>query len=110
VAREAIRPETGGTLLTPYPWEISRILLTREGDMKEVPFLNLLAASWIQFENNDWINHGEVVMNDLYEIPLATDDPARKRYGQSKMFVGKTQTDPTRMPDKDDPPLPSLMK
>jgi hypothetical protein len=105
VAREAIRPETGDTLLTPNPREISRIFLTREGDMKEVPFLNLLAAIWIQFENHDWINHGEVVMKGMYEIPLAPDDPARKRYRQSKMFVGKTQTDPTRMPDKDEPPI-----
>ena len=28
--------------------------------MTEVPFLNLLAASWIQFMNDDWINHGEI--------------------------------------------------
>jgi hypothetical protein len=105
VTREAIRPETGETLMTPNPRKISRILLTREGDMKEVPFLNLLAASWIQFQNHDWINHGEVLMTDVHEIPLAADDPARKRYWQSKMFVGKTQADPTRMPDKDEPPI-----
>ncbi|MCW3108280.1 MAG: putative hem peroxidase, partial [Segetibacter sp.] len=57
VAIEAIKPEAGERLLTPNPRELSRHLLTRNEGMKEVPFLNLLAASWIQFENHDWINH-----------------------------------------------------
>ena len=105
VNRDAIRPETGATLMTPNPRQISRVFLTREGAMKEVPFLNLLAASWIQFQNHDWINHGEVVMKDVFEIPLAADDPARQRYWQAKMFVGKTQADPTRMPGQDEPPI-----
>ncbi len=95
VEMEAIRPETGTRLMTPNPREISLKLLTREGAMKEVPFLNLLAAAWIQFENHDWINHGEMLFRDVHEIPLAEDDPARLMYHQSKMFVGKTQPDPT---------------
>ena len=33
--------------------------------IKEVPFLNLLAATWIQFMNGDWINHGEIVFDDV---------------------------------------------
>ncbi len=99
----AIRPETGTQLLTPNPREISRKLLTRDTDktgapvMKEVPFLNLLAASWIQFMNGDWINHGEIRYTDVIEVPLPEDDPARDRYWQTKMFIGKTQADPTRM-------------
>ncbi|MDQ6814806.1 MAG: tetratricopeptide repeat protein, partial [Bacteroidota bacterium] len=56
VAVEAIKPETGERLLTPNPRELSRHLLTRTDGMKEVSFLNLLAASWIQFQNHDWIN------------------------------------------------------
>lgn len=91
----AIRPETGVQLMTPNPREISRKLLTREGPMKEVPFLNLLAAAWIQFQNHDWVNHGEIRSHDVHEIPLAEDDPARRMYRQSRMFVGKTQPDPT---------------
>lgn len=105
VSNAAIQPETGATLLTPNPREISRHLLTRQGEMQEVPFLNLLAASWIQFENHDWINHGEQLFQDLYEIPLAPDDPARTRYWQAKMFVGKTQPDPTRLGDKEETPI-----
>ena len=92
----AVRPETGDTLMTPNPRELSRLFLTRDGEMKEVPFVNLLAASWINFENHDWVHHGESLSNSVHEIPLAEDDPARKRYWQSKMFVGKTQSDPTR--------------
>ena len=45
--------------------------------MKEVPFLNLLAASWIQFQNSDWITHGEMLQDEVIEIPLDEDDPAR---------------------------------
>lgn len=101
----AIRPASPAELLSPNPREISRIFLTREGPMKEVPFLNLLSASWIQFMTHDWINHGEVVAREMYEIPLAPDDPARRRYGQTKLFVGRTQPDCTRMPDQAEPPL-----
>ncbi|HSQ61385.1 MAG TPA: peroxidase family protein, partial [Acidobacteriota bacterium] len=105
VPREAIGAAATMPLLSPNPREISRVLLAREGKMLEVPFLNLLAATWIQFMNHDWINHGEVLQADLHEIPLADDDPARRRHGQTKMFVGKTQADPTRMAGLDEPPL-----
>ena len=98
VSNDAIRPETGEQLITPNPREISRKLLTRQHPMKEVKFLNLLAAAWIQFENHDWINHGENMPDEVYEIPLAEDDPFRKRFRQTKLFVGKTQPDPTRTP------------
>jgi hypothetical protein len=105
VGNEAARPETGELLMTPNPREISRTFLTRAGEMKEVPFLNLLAASWIQFQNHDWINHGEVMMNEVHEIPLAEDDPARKRFWQTKMFVRKTQPDPTYKPGEEETPI-----
>ena len=98
VSNDAIRPETGEMLITPNPREISRKLLTRQHPMREVPFLNLLAAAWIQFENHDWINHGENMPGEVHEIPLAEDDPFRKRFRQTKLFVGKTQPDPTRTP------------
>ena len=99
VEPSAVRPETGEKLMSPNPREISRKLLTRNGPMQEVPFLNLLAAIWIQFETHDWINHGEILFNKVHEIHLAPDDPARRQYHQTKMFVGKTQPDPTRMPE-----------
>jgi len=102
VGMAAIRPEIGEQLLTPNPREISRKLLSRPLDehgvpqMPEVPFLNLLSASWIQFMNNDWINHGEIHFTDTIAIPLPEDDSARQRYWQTQMFIGRSQRDPTR--------------
>ncbi len=108
VENEAIKPETGEQLMTPNPRKVSRTFLTRGKEMKEVPFLNLLAASWIQFQNHDWITHGEMDGRPgvkLHEIPFDEDDPARKKYWQSKMFVAKSQADPTRMEDKEETPV-----
>ena len=96
VANSAIRRPTDEELLSPNPRLISRKLLTRGDTMKEVPFLNLLAASWIQFQNSDWITHGEMLQDDVIEIPLDEDDPARQRFRQDRMFIGRTQPDPTR--------------
>ena len=102
VASTAIRPEFGEQLLTPNPREISLKLLSRpdgpdgEPVVQEVPFLNLLAASWIQFMNHDWVNHGEIVFTDTIDVPLPADDVARRRYWQTKMFIGRSQPDPTR--------------
>ncbi len=104
VNNSVAKAETGESLLSPNPREISRKLLTRDGPMKEVPFLNMLAAAWIQFQNHDWFSHGENLINEAYEIPLAEDDPARKRYWLTKMFIGKTQPDPTRMDGKEETP------
>jgi Animal haem peroxidase len=101
----AIKPESGEQLMTPNPREVSRIFLTRGEKMKEVPFLNMLAAVWIQFQNHDWVNHGEGLLNDLHEIPLAPDDPARKKYWMSKMFIPKTQHDPTYIKGIDETPV-----
>ena len=105
VNNSAITPQSGAEMMTPNPREISRIFLTRGEAMKEVPFLNLLAAAWIQFQNHDWVSHGEVLGTDVIEIPLAEDDPARRRFWQTKLFVSKTQPDPTRMEDKDKTPI-----
>ena len=105
VANASIKPETGDTLMTPNPREVSRMFLTRGEEMKEVPFLNLLAVSWINFQNHDWVHHGEPLLNEVHEIPLAEDDPARKKHWQTKMFVGRTQADPTRMPNVERTPV-----
>jgi hypothetical protein len=98
VANEAIKPESGSELMSPNPREISRKLLTRRHPMREVPFLNMLAACWIQFENHDWINHGDnlgEVDDGIIKVPLAEDDPYRQRYRQKELYIGKTQPDPT---------------
>jgi hypothetical protein len=102
VSLASAKVESGEKLLTPNPREISRHLLSRKGKMKEVPFLNMLAAAWIQFQNHDWINHGENKLTDLIEIPMAEDDPAIKKFWQTKMLVPKSQPDPTRMEGKEE--------
>src|SRR5690606_8379527 len=45
-------------LMTPNPALVSEEFLTRD-EFKPVPFLNMLAASWIQFMNHDWLSHGQ---------------------------------------------------
>ena len=97
-----IRPATDEELMDPNPRTVSREFLTRGDEMREVPFLNLLAASWIQFQNHDWISHGDNLTTKLAEIPLDEDDPARIAFGQRNMFVPRTQPDPTRK-DKGEP-------
>ncbi len=115
VHTDAMRAETGAQLLTPNPRVISRTLFSRASDpvtgqavMKEVPFLNMLAACWIQFMNGDWINHGDIRFTDVIEVPLPEDDPARSRYWQTKMFIGRTQADPTRQSQGEDAPTSSI--
>ncbi|SEM72176.1 peroxidase family protein [Nitrosomonas marina] len=105
VANSAILPESGDRLMTPNPREISRLLLTRSESMKEIPFLNLLAAAWIQFQNHDWISHGENVFWEYHKIPLSEHDPARTKYRQTYMYVPKTQPDPTHTAGKEQTPI-----
>ncbi|MHB2018612.1 MAG: peroxidase family protein, partial [Candidatus Xenobia bacterium] len=87
-------------LMTPNPREISRALLTRD-KFKEVPFLNMFAAAWIQFMVHDWINHGDNdYANGTWNIPLAPDDPIRQQYHMNALPVPKTPADPTARPDE----------
>ncbi|BBX44171.1 peroxidase family protein [Mycobacterium cookii] len=98
----ATHPEKSPRLLTPNPREISLKLLTRpddadgQPDMAPVLFLNLLAASWIQFMTHDWISHGDVAPNSLITVPLPDDDPAIQRYHQHELVISTTEPDPTR--------------
>jgi hypothetical protein len=98
----ATHPETGQRLLTPNPREISLELLTRpDGDdgrphMEPVVFLNLLAASWIQFMIHDWVSHGDVAPTSLITVRLPKGDPAIQRYNQQNLVFSNTQPDLTR--------------
>lgn len=99
--KQTAKETEAGTLMVPNPRTVSRELFTRpEGPdgYKRVPFLNLLAGAWIQFMNHDWVSYGDPSTEKLYAIPLAADDPARKRLHQTHMFVGATQDDPTADP------------
>ena len=63
-------------LLTPNPRDVSKELLTRTDGIKEVPFLNYLAASWIQFMIHDWFEHGKRDHSDQIKVPVdSTDSP-----------------------------------
>ncbi len=103
VPLEFVKPETPESMLIPNPRVVSLKLLSREGPMKQVPFLNMLAAVWINFQNSDWISHGENHVDEQYEIPLAEDDPARKLFGQSVMRIPKTRRDATYGAAGDEP-------
>jgi Animal haem peroxidase len=91
--------------MSPDPRKVSIALLTRENGVQEVPFLNMLATAWINFQNHDWIHHGEPHPADTYVIPLADNDPIRARYGLTNIVVPKTQEDPTYRKGKEDPPV-----
>lgn len=81
------------TLMSPNPRTVSRKLFTRDS-YKAVPFLNLLAAAWIQFQVHDWFNHTTTQMSFM-NVPLAPDDPLAKN-GATHMRVPMTAPDPTR--------------
>ncbi|MBC7173337.1 MAG: peroxidase, partial [Polyangiaceae bacterium] len=90
-----MRPETN-TLLEPNPREISRRLLARGDEgIQEVPFLNLMAASWIQFMTHDWFSHGPNQSANPIQVPLASDDPLRA-HGLTTLPIGRTMGDPSR--------------
>ena len=99
VSNDVIRPETGEQLLTPNPRVISRTFLTRPEKMLEVPFLNLMAASWINFQNHDWVHHGENLIDDVHEIPLASvlDGIA----GARRVDAGLNRSSATNTDDED---------
>jgi hypothetical protein len=90
------------SLLTPNPREISLKLLTRD---KFIPAtqLNLLAASWIQFQVHDWFSHGTDKHQPPYEIPLP---PGDTEWPVNPMRVNRTLHDDTR-PPADTSPLPT---
>ena len=70
----ATAPRDPESLVTPSPRVISEQLLARNGSFQPVPFLNLLAASWLQFMVHDWMSHGAGVAGDEIRVPLADDD------------------------------------
>ncbi len=83
---------------------ISDKLLTRRGPMLEVPFLNLAAAAWIQFENHDWVSHGENRSDEIDLVPLPEGHPARVRYHLDAMPVARSWPDPTRRSEESQRP------
>jgi hypothetical protein len=80
-------------IMTPSPRVVSRELMTRE-TFTPATTLNLLAASWLQFQIRDWFSHGKSVKDEPWMIPLADNDS----WPQPDMKVLRTMPDPTRTP------------
>ncbi|WP_373525172.1 peroxidase family protein [Nostoc sp.] len=87
-------------ILTPNPRTVSRVLLARD-EFQPATILNLLAASWIQFQTHDWFSHGDNQRNNKFEIPVEQDDPWLSEHGV--MPVNKTLEDTSRTGDPKNP-------
>jgi len=66
-APEFIDPDAPNKVMTPNPDLVSKEFFTRD-EFKPVPFLNMLAAVWIQFMNHDWLTHGRNSEDNPYEV------------------------------------------
>ena len=66
---EMIDHDAKEKLMEPNPRVVSEQFFTRD-EFKPVPFLNMLAASWIQFMNHDWLTHGRNEESKPYTISL----------------------------------------
>ena len=87
-------------LLTPSPRTVSLELMTRN-QFQPAESLNLLAASWIQFEVHDWMSHGNNDKDSPFEIPLDNGDPWPE--SERPMQIRRTRHDPTRKPGSTSP-------
>ncbi len=93
----APRP-TPASILEPNPREVSRRLLARTGPMLEVPFLNLLAAAWLQFMVHDWMSHGSGVPGEEIRVPLAGDDDWEARSPGDEMLIRRSRPSAAEAP------------
>ncbi len=91
--------EPASTIMTPSPRVVSRDLMTRHS-FTPATTLNLLAASWLQFQIRDWFSHGQSIKDDPWMIPLAERDT----WPQPEMKVLRTMDDPTRTSADDGTP------
>ena len=88
------RPDAAN-LMNPNPRVVSKELMTR-AEFQPATILNLLAASWIQFQVHDWMSHGKVdPAHGTIEVPLEAGDDWPER----PMRVPRTEPDPEPSPD-----------
>lgn len=95
--RAKLEPPT--VFLEPNPRAISEQLLARNGSFQPVPFLNLLAAGWLQFMIHDWFSHGDNAVESPIEFPV----PPGSNWSATTMRVRRTQPDTTRLADRGPP-------
>jgi hypothetical protein len=101
VPLEHVFPDTDN-LMTPSPRVVSRELMTRD-QFQPATILNLLAASWIQFQVHDWFVHKRSTTKHV-EIPLAPGD----NWGEPTMKVPRTEEDPQPQGSKKPPAYANL--
>jgi hypothetical protein len=97
VPPEMIDADAKENLMVPNPKLVSQEFFTRD-EFKPVPFLNMLAASWIQFMNHDWLTHGKnaeekpytVTLEGHANIPVERTQENKADEGQYKNEYGKT--------------------
>jgi hypothetical protein len=91
-------PDTAN-LMNPSPRAVSLELFTRT-KFEGVPFLNVLAAAWIQFQVHDWFVHQKGSWDHTHNIPLSAGDTWHER----PMRVPITPVDPPKVPGSTRPP------
>ena len=91
-------PDTAN-LMNPSPRAVSLALFTRTA-FEPVPFLNVLAAAWIQFQVHDWFQHTTGSWNYTHEIPVETWDS----WHEHPMRVPITPVDPPKVAGSTRPP------
>jgi len=91
-------PDTDN-LMNPSPRTVSVELFTRT-TFQPVPFLNVLAAAWIQFEVHDWFVHQKGSWDKTHEVPLAAGD----NWHESPMRIPITPADSHRLAGSKRPP------
>jgi len=84
-------PDTAN-LMIPSPRVVSLELFTRT-KFEGVPFLNVLAAAWIQFQVHDWFAHQKGSWNYTHNIPVSAGDTWHER----PMRVPITPVDPAKV-------------
>ena len=84
-------PDTAN-LMIPSPRAVSLELFTRT-KFEGVPFLNVLAAAWIQFQVHDWFAHSKGSWDYTHNVPLAAGDTWHER----PMRVPVTPVDPPKV-------------
>ena len=86
IAPEFIDQDAHQKLMTPNPITVSKEMFTRD-EFKPVPFLNMLAASWIQFMNHDWLTHGKNEIKNPHRV--------QSEDGREERSLDRTQENPT---------------
>jgi hypothetical protein len=84
-------PDTAN-LMNPSPRAVSLALFTRT-EFQPVPFLNVLAAAWIQFQVHDWFAHQKGSWDNVHYVPVSAGDDWHER----PMRVPITPVDPPKV-------------